>query len=848
MRKLLRRLNYFLHRARSERELEEEMAGHQALMPEGERRRFGNPLRLRERSRESWGWTWADHVGQDLAYAWRGLLRNRRFAFSVIAALALPIGAATAVFSVVDRSLFRPLPYAEGERLVTVALTMPSFDTGAVMFLGAYRDWTPAQKALDMAAWSGVAACDLGGEAPLRLQCARMEAGFLPLLGVTPAMGRNFDARDDGVPVALVSHAFWVARFGGSADAVGKRIPVDGVLTEVIGVLPRSFETPDLAEAQLFLPRRLPAQGGRNIMLEVIGRLRPGVSLQQARAELRGPLEQFRADFGSRVGANFAREMRLEMVPLRERQTRRYALALWMLLGAVAGFVLIGCANVTNLLLARAAARRAEFALRTALGASRARLLLQMLVESGLLCATGALTGLALAGWLLRVFVSLAPDGTLRMREANLDARVLAFTLMLTAGTALVLGLAPMLEGFTRGRWLRPLLVMGQVAVSFLLLTGAGLFLTSLWKLQSAPTGIRPERVVTAGFTLPAYRYGNDERQMAFFAQLEERLRGVPGAGAAALADSLPPGPAVRTVPYVGLVHPGGNASDPGMEGNIQWRWVSEGYFAALGIAIRRGRGFQAEDRDAWVDTVVINETLARRVFGGEDAVGRRIGGSTVIGVAADVRNLGPERPANPEFYRVRKASRAGMAGSSDPAWPRRAVAIVRTRVDGGMAEAGLRRIFAEIDPGVPVQLETMEAQIGHFYARARFQTTLLIVFAMVGLALAGIGIYGLIAFLVAERTREIGVRIALGATAGEVSRLVVGNAVRWSAAGLAAGVLASWFFSRLLQGLLYEVRPSDPRVHAGALVAFGLAAAVAAWIPARRAARIDPMVALRHE
>jgi putative ABC transport system permease protein len=254
------------------------------------------------------------------------------------------------------------------------------------------------------------------------------------------------------------------------------------------------------------------------------------------------------------------------------------------------------------------------------------------------------------------------------------------------------------------------------------------------------------------------------------------------------------------------------------------------------------------EDRQPGVSNVVINETLARRAFGGDDPIGRRIGGKTVIGVAADVRNLGPEQVPNPEFYQVRKASRAGMAGSSDPAWPRRATALIRTRLDERIAEQSLRKVFHEIDPSVPFQLETMEAQIGHFYTRARFQTTLLFLFALMGLALAGIGIYGLIAFLVAERTRELGVRIALGATRGEISRLVVANAARWSFAGLIVGSLASLFSSRLLQELLYGIQPSDLRVYAVALISFGLVAVLAAWLPARRAARIDPMVALRHE
>jgi len=615
MRKLLRRIHYLLNREKLERELEDELAAHRAMMPEEQRAQFGNALQLRERSRESWGWTWLDDLGQDVTYGWRGLRRDPRFSLSVLAALALSIGAATAVFSVVDRSLFRPLPYFNGDRLVSVAIEMPSFDAGEVMFFGAYQDWKQSQKALDMTSWSGVAACDLGGNSAQRLSCARMESTFLPTLGVRPVLGRNFSAEEDqagGVPVALLSHAFWADQFGSDRNVLGKRIAVDGVPTQIIGVLPSDFETPDLTSAQLFLPQKLPKQGGRNIMIGVVGRLRQGYSLEGAWAELQSPLEQFKADFAARAGANFAREMKLRVVPLRDQQIRRYKVALWMLLAAVAGFVLIACANVTNLLLARSAARRSEFALRAALGASETRLFRQTLTESGLLSLMGSAFGCALSWWLLRVFISLAPEGTLRMEEATLDLRALIFTVALSAGTALTLGLAPMLDGSLQealngGRasglrrgWLRPVLVTGQVSISFLLLIGAGLFLTSLWKLQNTPIGIDREHIVTASFTLPAYRYSTDEQQLAFFAQLDDRLRAFVGASAVSITDSLPPGPAVRTVPYVGLINPGGNARDPGMSGNIQWRWVSPGYFESLGITILRGRVFTEEDRESW--------------------------------------------------------------------------------------------------------------------------------------------------------------------------------------------------------------------------------------------------------
>ena len=375
-------------------------------------------------------------IFHDLIYAARGFTRDRRFTLSALAAIFLAIGAATAVFSVVDRSLFRPLPYSHGESLVSVGLILPLFGPGEFMFLGAYRDWRGSQTALDLTSWGGVAACDWEGDAPRRLNCARAESSFLPTLGVQPLLGRNFSAEEDqrgAAPVALISYAIWRTSFGADPGIAGKTIRLDGVPTRIIGVLPANFETPDLAPADLVVPEKLPpGPNTRNYPVTVIGRLRPGQTAASAAAALRSPYERFRIDFGARVGSNFAETMSLHIEPLRDRQIRQYRLALWVLLGAVFAFVLLACANVANLLLARSAGRRQEFAIRAALGASRRRLVRQLFTESALLGLTGGAAGCALAWGLLRAFIAIAPEGTLRMREATLDARVLAFALVLS--------------------------------------------------------------------------------------------------------------------------------------------------------------------------------------------------------------------------------------------------------------------------------------------------------------------------------------------------------------------------------------------------------------------------------
>jgi putative ABC transport system permease protein len=539
---------------------------------------------------------------QDSRIAFRGFLKDRAFTIMALAAIALGVGAATAVFSVVDRSLFRPLPYYQGDRIVSVGIVAPVLKSGEVMFAGPYRDWRASQPALDLTSWTGAGACDLGGESPQRLNCARAEATFLPTLGVRPYSGRNFAAEEDrpgAEPVALLSYGLWQSSFGGDRMVLGRMIVLDGAPTRIIGVLPSSFETPDLSPAELLIPQRLP-QGPRteNYMVRVLGRLRSGATLQSAAAALAPLFERFQDGFAASRLNGFEKTMQLHLATIRDQQLREYRLALWMLLGAVAAFLLLACANVANLLLARSSGRRREFQIRAALGASRGRLIRQMLTECGLLGMAGGAVGVGLAWCLLRVSISLAPEGTLRLRQASLDPRVLAFALVLSLGTALLFGLAPAVgQVRTRQRrgWLHQSLITAQLSFSLILLTGAGLFLMSLWRLQNAPLGFEQERIVTASFTLPQYRYADEVRQANFFSQLEARLNEIPGAIAAAITDSLPPGGETRTRPYVGLVNPGGSATDPGMDGTVRWRYVTPGYFEVLGIPILRGRSFSTK-------------------------------------------------------------------------------------------------------------------------------------------------------------------------------------------------------------------------------------------------------------
>ena len=859
MPKLLRQIHYLLNRRRLERELEDEMAAHREMMTADRQNSFGNMLRVREEARDVWGWQWLEDVQQDLRQSARGFIRDRRIGVSAVLAIALAVGAATAVFSVVDRSLFRALPYTDGERLVTVGLVLPSWGPQGVMFAGAYRDWQGAQEALDLTSWSGVSGCDLGGDSPQRLHCAKAESTFLPTLGVQPIIGRIFNSDEDrpgAEPVALLSSEMWRNQYGSDPGVLHKSIVLDGQLTRIIGVLPPQFETPNLEPADLLIPQKLRRERARNIEIRLLGRLRPGYTVEGATAALDSLFQAFRRDFGARVGDNFARTMRLRITRLRDQQVQQYRVALWTLLGAVTAFILIACANVGNLLLARAAARRQEIAMRTALGASRARLVRQLLTESGLLAVVGGTAGCLLAWGLLRVAVTLAPDGVLRLRQSSLDARVLAFALILSLGTALLFGLGPsfhqlrteMLGGARvvrqRRNWFGQTLIIGQIALSLVLLTGAALLLLSFWRLRNAPLGMERERVVTASFVLPEYRYADDARQLQFLKALEERLKDLPGTIAAAIADSLPPGDETRRSPIA-------NQARTEIIGSVRWRYVTPGYFGALGIPIRMGRSFTEEDRFPGEVAIVVNESLARSQYEKANPVGTRTGRGwprVVVGVAGDVRNNGVSSVPDPEFYVIRRFARDGVPGDSDPAWWRRASAVVRSTLSEAATAAALQSVLHDLDPALPVQIRSMHSHVDRWIVRPRFQTVLLALFAVTGLLLAGIGLYGLISFLVADRTREIGVRMALGASPGSVISMVASDAARWTCAGAVIGLAASAGLVRVLQSLLFEVDALDVRAFIGAAVSLSTVALVAAWLPARRASLIQPVIALRQE
>lgn len=817
------------------------------------RRRFGNKAKAYEATRQVHVREWVESVGQDLLYAWRSFRRTPGFTLAAVATMALGIGAATSVFSVVDRILFRPLAYAQEERLVWLGMLAPI--AGDIEFALApdYDDWRRKQTVFEeFTAMRGGFDCDLMLNEPLRVRCARVEWNFLPTVGLAARLGRNLNADDDrpgAPPVALISSGLWSRRFGGSATALGQKIDVDGQPVEVVGVLPAGFELPTMSNADILLTNQIDysqqVRGTSTMILRAYARLKPGVSLAQAQAAF----EPLFADALTYVPERFRKEVKFRMYSLRDRQVRDTRTAPLMLLGAVLAVFLIACANVANLLLARAAGRQREIAIRRAIGAGRARILRQMVTESLLLCFAGCALGLWLASGLLQLFVYLAPAGIPRLAEATLDGRVLGMSFAISLFAGLVFGAVPVLQGprvsSPRRVWLRPALVAGQIAISVVLLTGAGLLTQSLYRMQSVPLGFAPDNLVAANITLSRGRYPERERRLEFFRSLERNLAGIPGVTGVALADSIPPAGGTFAMIYSNInVEGRAGGAREGTGGMVPHRFVTPGYFATMGIPILRGRGFNEDDRRQPDSVIVLGERLAKMLFGSDDPLEKvvRTGSrrEVVIGVAADVRNEGIKTSISPEYYELHNAGGAWPANYS--------YVLLRAPADAGVSERLLRTEIQRLDSRISVEPEAVRQRVAKLTAQPKFQASLLSLFAALGVLLAAVGLYAGISYLVIQRTREIGVRMALGATKGDVAAMVLRQAGRWTVVGIALGVAGAIALSRFVETLLFGVPARDPVTLALVALLLAAVALVAAWVPARRAMAVDPMEAIRHE
>jgi putative ABC transport system permease protein len=864
------------HRSQFENDLDDEMRFHvetraddlvrSGLSRDEAMRRarieFGCAEAYQDRVRESRRINWFEDLAQDLRFGLRMLRKSPGLTTVAILTLAFGIGATSAVFSVVDRILFRSLPYPQEDMLVSFGCVAPIEPRE---FLGAmdYLDWrkgsAPFSQTTSMI--PGAADCDLSEQYPVRMSCAQVESTFLPTFGIQPILGRNFTNEEDqphAARVALLSYGLWRSRYGSDPRIVGRSISLDGQPTRVLGVLPAQFEMPTLSRADLVVPEALDAAGlrrdGPQPILRSFARLKPGVTVAQAQAALQ-PLFQQSLQF---VPPMFRNEVHLSVRLLRDRQVQDAKLASWLLLGSVLAVLLLACTNVTNLLLARAAVRRREIAVRAALGAGPARLTRQALTESLALSLLGGAIGCFVSYALLRVFISIAPQGIPRLDEAKLDLRVLLFTLGIAVVSGLLFGVAPawrppepeILSGketqpISRSP-LRQILMTAQIAVSLVLLTGAGLLLRSFWNIENVPLGMDVQNVVTAEITLAQYRYPQKPQQEAFFEQLQTRLKRIPGLTSLALSDSLPPLDRGNATIYSNIEVAGHLRGAHGTGGMVGYGWVTPEYFTALGIPILRGRRFHDADLFPSENPIILSDALARMLFPTEEAVGKsmRFGLTgpwrVIIGVAADVKNNGLEARPDPQFYLPWKDDPEEYFG--------RAHVIIRTPVNSNAMANWLRSEAASVDPAQPLTIETMSQRVSKLADRPRFNAVLLSLFALMGISLAAIGMYGVVGFLVAQRTREIGVRMALGATPQSILKLVLGHVARWTVVGALLGLAGSWFAMRLLRSLLFQVPAHDPWLFCLATAALVAIAFVAGWIPARRAMRVDPMVALRHE
>ncbi len=877
LRALMLRLRAIFTTRRAEAEFEAELESHldlhtqanirAGLSPEEARRqaliRLGGAEQTRQALRDRNTLPFLESLLRDVRYALRGFGRNPIFTLTVIVTLALGIGATTAVFSVVDRILFRALPYAHDDRLVSVGLTAPIIPQ-EFMLGGSYYEWKDNQKAFtSLTSDTGVNECDLTERNPQRLGCANIEQNFLPTLGVSPILGRNFlpeEDRPNGPKVALISYGLWNSQYGRDPAIVSRFISIDSHPVRVIGVLPRDFEMPALERADVIQPEALDGAAERKAdpghVLYAFARLKPSVDIQQAIAQLQ-PVFNYSL---SLAPPRFRSEVHLRVRSIRDRQMQDVHLIAWVLLGAVLAVLLIACVNVAGLLLARAAARDRELAVRSALGASRCRLVRQVLTEAFLLSICGTAAGCLLAELLLHVFVSIAPSSLPFLGKAELDYRIVLFTILLSLASGAIIGLIPALHrprsiafaarspAPNARTFLRRSLVVFQLAISMILLTGAALLLRSFTSLQVQALGMQTRGVVTGGISLNRERYATPQAQMDFFTRTEAELRRLPGISVVAFSDSVPPGGLHHDQIYSNIAVAGRPAPTGGTGGMVAWRWVTPDYFRALDIPIVRGQNFTEAQRTSTERSLILSSLLAARLFPNQDPIGQRVqpvpNGPwfTVQGVAADVKNAGLDAPDEPEFYQLRRNAPDDWQQAPS------AVLILKTNTSPRPLFPWVRSQIAQIDPAVPIEIETLSEHVSDLSDRPRFETALLSFFAFIGLVMAVIGLYGVIAFMATQRNQEIGVRMALGANRIHILRLILREGLRLVALGGAGGLVAALLLSRVLKSLLFGIGPYDPVSFIAVTLLLTLVALAATLIPARAAMKTDPMRALRTE
>jgi putative ABC transport system permease protein len=827
--------------------------------------KLGGAESAKEALRDLWTVRWIDSTVQDLRFAIRGLRRSRGFAFAAILSIAIGLGASLAIFTVADNLLLRPLPYAKPSGLVMLWDRNTHNDLGNPFNItnpGNYLDWKSQNDVFQqMAGFVDANSVFSDGSRSEELRKQNVSADLLPLLGVQPLRGRLFtpeDDRPDVDTVILVSYRLWQSWFGGAEDIVGRVVQVNSTPRTIIGVMPPDFYFRN-REVDFWQPLGLnPAKNYRETegrWLSVIGRLKPGVSVEQAQAEMTTIATRLERAY-PKLNTNWT----VAVEPLRDSMVREVKTSLLILLGAVGLLLAVACANVANLLIARCAARRREMAVRASLGAGRGRVIRQLLTESIVLGVAGGVLGLLFARGAVATLLEFAPHSIARSAEIVVDLRIVAVAFAVSILTGIAFGLAPAFvasrasligslqqrgRGNTAGGTrLRSALVAGEVALAVMLLAGAGLLIRSLAGLQAVDPGLNPSHLLTFRVSLPAIRFQGEFTRTQFNAQALERIERLPGVRSASAVSYLP-FDGITSATYVNIA--GRAEAKPGEELVAAIRTVMPGYFRTMGIPLLHGRTFSADD-DAQEapQRFVVNESFVDKFLPGQDPLATRINAlmadknpfGDIIGVVGDVREGSVDKEPMPTVY----YAHAQLTYSS-------MVYVVRTETDPRALVEPARRAIQGLDPQQPIaQVRTMEEVLGETLARHRFSALLLAGFSLASLLLAAVGVYGVLAYAVSERTREMGVRVAVGAAPRQIASMIVGQGTRLVVAGAAAGLAGAMALSGLLESLLFGVGARDPVTLVSVTLVILLAALLAAWIPARRAAGLDPIAALRSD
>lgn len=809
---------------------------------------------------------------QDLKYALRMLKKNPAFTTVAILTLAVGIGANSAIFSVVNSVLLRPLPFRQPDQLVRVYSEFPTMKL--------QKFWLSPPELLDIQreakSWEAIGAWAPGGQnvgtesEPLRVTSAAITRSLIDVLGVQPERGRNFTEEEDrngGPKVAIISHGLWQKGFGGASDIIGKQIQVNAASTTVVGVMPANFAFPPGSndQVELLVPFQFdPANPGSrgSHFLSVIGRLKPGVNTEQAMSEMTSLMAGWRSESRAQHLLGFPNHP-VVMLGLKEDVVGSARKAVWLLMAAVGFVLLIACVNVANLLLARAESRHREFAVRLALGAGVKRMVRQFVAEGFVLVGIATILGVGLAFGGLKILLLFAPDSVPRTEEIGVGLPVLAFTVAVAIVAVFLFGLAPLAQVSERnlanwirgagqrairggGQTLRKGLVIAEIALAVILVIGSGLMIRAFWKLQQVNTGFDPAGVTSFSLNLPNVKYKAPERQQ-FVDALEQKLSSIPGVANVSIASGIPP---LRRI----------NANDTEIEGYQQtpdspaqnvdyWNIVGNNYFKTMKIRLLEGRTFEPQDDNPnAMKVVVVNQALAKRFWTGSP-IGRRVNPGfadpkvwmTIVGVVEDTKNAGMDKPAGPELYfQVRQVNQFLGANVNF---------VVRAANDSAPLEGSIRNAVRELDSTLPVyNLWSMDEVVSKSVVQPRFLALLLATFSGIALFLAAIGIYGVMAYSVAQRTQEIGVRMALGARPLHVLRLIFQQSLGMLLIGTVIGLAGAFALTRLMRTLLFEITATDPLTYVSVIGLLTVVALLACYIPARRAAKVDPLIALRYE